>query len=82
METGKEYTRVFRADEVTEEIMELAYGVVDGWYQTGRIDWEDFLDRFDGAELSDGTILDLGEDMVSPAIKKIKSYVRDYRRQF
>jgi hypothetical protein len=61
--------------------MDIAYSLTEGWYQTGRIDWHDFLDRMDDIELTDGTILDLGEDMLSPAIKKIKSYVRDYRRQ-
>jgi hypothetical protein len=73
-------TLVVQADQVTEEILKFFYDVVDGWYQTGRIDWEDLLDRVDGAELEDGTILDLGNSMVSPAIVKIKKCVRDYRR--
>jgi hypothetical protein len=77
----KNYTLVVQASQVTDEIMEIAYGITEGWYQTGRIDWHDFLGHIDGSELSDGSILDLGDSMLSPAIKKIKSYVRDYRRQ-
>ncbi len=80
-----ETTPVVQANQVTEEILQFAYDVVDGWYQgTSRMtisDWEDLLDRIDGLELEDGTILDLGKNMLSPAIKKIKAHVRDYRRQ-
>lgn len=71
---------ITKSHEVTEEIRQLFYDAVDGWYPTGRIDWHDLLDRVDGAELKDGTILDLGDSMVSPAIRAIKGYVRDYRR--
>lgn len=80
IEESQNCTLVVQADQVTEEILKLFYDVVDGWYQTGRIDWDDLLDRVDGAELEDGTILDLGNSMVSPAIVKIKKHVRDYRR--
>jgi hypothetical protein len=76
----KNYTPVVQASQVTEEILQLIYDIVDGWYPTGRIDWKDLLDRVDGAELEDGTVLGLGDDMLSPAIVKIKKHVRGYRR--
>jgi hypothetical protein len=66
--------------------MEIVFDVVDGWYQQGRIDWEDLLDRVEGSDLEDGSKIDFGNGLnedgtdVSPAIKKIKSLVRKYRR--
>ena len=79
IEESQNYALVTQADQVTEEILQLIYDIVDGWYPTGRIDWEDLLDRVDGAELEDGTVLDLGDDMLSPAIVKIKKCARKYR---
>lgn len=67
------------AADVTPEILEIAESVVDGWYADGRVDWEDFVDRMDDVELADGMRTDFGEDMNSPAVRKIKSYVRKYR---
>lgn len=65
---------VVEATDVTDEIMELIYSIVDGWYQSGRIDWEDVIDRAE--DMGD---LDFGDSMVSPAIKKIKSRIRRER---
>lgn len=73
------YTRVHEGADITDEIIEIAQSVYAGWYGDGqRIDWEDLIDRVDGAELSDGTRLDLGNSMDSPAIKKIKREIRAY----
>jgi hypothetical protein len=69
------YTELQSADAVTEEIISLAYDIVDGWYQEGPVDWEDVLDRLDGATLADGSLLDLGSSLTSPAIRKIKKAV-------
>lgn len=69
------------ANQVNDEILRLVFDIVDGWYPDGPIDWEDLLDRVDRAELSDGSIVDLGDSMISPAIKKIKREVRKYRSQ-
>ena len=49
--------------------------VHDGWYATGRIDWEDFLDR-----VEQRTDYDLGSSLDSPLIRRIKAHVRAYRR--
>jgi len=74
------YVIVIEESQVTEEILQIAFDVVDGWYQDVRVDWEDAIDRMDGAELPDGSILDLGNSMMSPAIRKIKREVAKYRR--
>lgn len=75
-----EYTEVRTADDVTDEIIEIVMSVVDGWYQTGPIDWEDLLDRVDGNELADGTMIDFGDSLDSPAIRKVKRVVRQQRQ--
>lgn len=67
------------ADDVTEEILEIAVSLTDGHYP-GRIDWDDVWDRMDGAELADGAALDLGEDLGTPAMNKIQAHVRNLRR--
>lgn len=58
------------------ELLSAAEGIVDGWYASGRIDWNDFLDR-----LESQTGIDLGSDLTAPHIGRIKAHVRAYRRQ-
>jgi hypothetical protein len=77
--TGQRTRTVVTADDVTEEILEAAESIHDGWFPVGRIDWESLLDRLDGMELDDGATLDLGEDLLSPAIRKIKAHLRAHR---
>lgn len=67
-------------DQVTGEIVDLVWDIVDGWYQEGRIDWEDVWDRLDGSTIQDGTILDLGDDLLSPALVLIKARISRKRR--
>lgn len=74
-----EYCQPVEADDVTQEILDLALEAANSWYSTGRIDWENMLDRFDGATLADCRTLDLGDSMATPAINKIKNYVRRNR---
>ena len=78
--TDIRYTEIRSADDVTDEVIEIVLSVVDGWYQTGRIDWEDLLDRVDGNELADGSKIDFGCDMLSEAIRKVKTIVQNHRR--
>jgi hypothetical protein len=66
-------------EDVTEELLEIVQGIVEGWYDEGRIDWEDVWDRMDKSVLDDGRGIDMGEDLGSPAIKKIKSEIRKWR---
>lgn len=73
------WTTAEAAEDVTPEILEAAESIVNGWYADGRVDWQDFIDRLDGTPLDDGTRLNLGDTMTSPAIRKIKAHVRAYR---
>lgn len=78
--SGDGWTTVTAAEDVTEEILNAAESIFDGWYaDEPRIDWEDFLDRLEGIPLDNGTRLDLGRDMMSPAIKAIQKHIRAYR---
>lgn len=74
------YTTIVEADQVTEEIIEIIWQITNGWYQDRTIDWENVWDRADGSELEDGTKLDFGEDLDSPAMRKIKNRIRKDRR--
>lgn len=71
---------VRRVDQVTDEIVQAAQEIVDGWYPKGRIDWEDVWDRLDGASLEDGTVLDLGDNLLSPALVYIKKEIQHARK--
>lgn len=72
---------VIEAKDITPEILKAAEGIFDGWYADERIDWTDFLDRLDGMPLNDGTKLDLGNDMMSPACQTIKKHIRKYQKE-
>lgn len=76
----KTYISVHAADEVTEEILEMALEIVDGWYQGRAIDWDDVWARLDGSELADCSELLLSEDLTAPALRKIKRYVNNARK--
>lgn len=73
--------KVEAAEDVTEEVMELVRGIVEGWYDEGPIDWENVWDRMDKSFLEDGRGIDMGEDLGSPAIRKIKREIRKWRSQ-
>ncbi|MER7166776.1 hypothetical protein ABT336_12030 [Micromonospora sp. NPDC000207] len=76
-----QWTTVTAADQVTDEILEAAQDINNGWWANkSRIDWTEFLDRLEGTTLSDGTRLGLGNSMVSPAIRRIKKHIADYRK--
>lgn len=68
------------AEDVTPEIIELVRGIVEGWYNEGRIDWEDVWDRMDKSFLGDGRGIDMGDDLASPALRKIQKEIRAWRR--
>lgn len=76
----KRYRAVLTAEDVTDEILQAATDIVDGWYSSGPVDWADFLDRLDGKQLNSGERIDLGDSMLSLAITKIKAHVRAYRK--
>lgn len=73
-----EYTRmrtVIAAKDVTQEDLDEALSIVEGWYNEGRIDWDDVWERME--RYSD---LDLGPEMDSPAMRKMQRYVRAERQ--
>lgn len=75
------YTTITAAEDVTDEVMDAARSVVDGWYAADdRIDWEDVWERLDGTELDNGTKIDMGNSLISPAIDLIKKRIRAERR--
>jgi hypothetical protein len=62
--------------DVTEEDLAAAVEVMEGWYPEGSIDWEDFWDRLEHA-IGD---VDLGTDLLSPALQHIRRHVLKVRR--
>lgn len=74
------WVEVLRAEDVTDEVLEAVDSIHDGWYSSGRIDWQDFLERMEGVTVAGGRI-DLGNDTASPAIAAIKAHVRQLRKQ-
>lgn len=65
---------VIEANDVTQEDLDEALSIVEGWYDEGRIDWDDVWERME--RYSD---LDLGTEIDSPAMRKMKRYVRSER---
>ena len=66
--------RTVRTEEDVEAIREVVEGLAEGRYavrDVGGVDWDDFL--FKVEEDADA---DLGSDMESPAIRKIRRIVR------
>lgn len=72
------WTEVRTAADVTEEILELLMDEAEaqGLGGHGPIEWEDVLDPVEGLELRDGSRIDFGSSLDSPAIRKIKREVR------
>ncbi|MCX5201493.1 hypothetical protein OG897_08510 [Streptomyces sp. NBC_00237] len=67
------------AAEITEEIVDAAYEIADGWFQGKRINWERLLYRLDGMELADGRRLYMPEDLTHPANEALKKAVNKMR---
>lgn len=83
MNTTSRYTEVLTADDVTPEVMALAWGIIEGWYASGdeKIDWEDVWDRMDGAHLEDDSLVDLGGQTDTPAMRRIQREMRRIIRE-
>lgn len=75
-----EYTSPRGAGDVTQEMIDATIDIVEGWYNDTRVDWEDVWDRLDGSTLSDGTKLELPEDLLSPVFAKLRREVRKSQR--
>ena len=76
-----EYYPLNAADDVTDEIMEMAWDKVEGWYMDAPVDWEDVWDRMDGSRLDNGKRLDMGGSLDTPAMKKIKREMQKRKRE-
>lgn len=72
--------RVIEAADVTPEVMAIVEDIEEGWFNDTPIDWDDFIDRLDGSELADGSVIDMGPSMASGAIREIKKRIRELRR--
>jgi hypothetical protein len=77
---GSPIVRVTEFADLTEEVRTVVDSVHAFLYQHGKVDWPDFLYRVDGAELPDGSVIDLGPDPDSAAIRGIKAQVSALRR--
>lgn len=78
---GVTYVSPETAEDVTEEILQIAEETYDGWFDDDQpIDWEEFIDRMcKEGYLSDETRLEF-EEYDNPAVRKIQRHVRAYRR--
>lgn len=71
-EPDREIVTAEDADSIREDIE----SVFDGWFaDDARIDWGAFIDRLERGNL------DMGDDMNSPAIRRIRAIVRELRSQ-
>lgn len=78
--TDREWTPVLTAGDVTQEVLDIAVDITEGWYAETKIDWDDVWDRMEKSSLDDGTDIDMGSDDDSPAMKYIKSHIRALRK--
>lgn len=66
---------ITQAADITAEVLADAEEIYSGWYEDTRIDWDDFLYR-----LESRTGIDLGTEATSPAIRRIQSHIRAFRK--
>ena len=78
---GKQYTKIWQKGSVSEEMLTDAEHCSDLWFNdVSRIKWGQFWDLLDGWPLKDGSYLDLGIELDTPAMKKIKNHILEYRK--
>ena len=80
---GATWTAVVAKEDVTQEVFDLVWGVIEGWYDSGdrRIDWEDVFERTEASVLADGSLLDWGPEIGSPAMREVQRRVRKLIRE-
>jgi hypothetical protein len=74
--TAEVWRVVSEATDVTDEILEAVREITDGFYMDSNFEWEAFLNR-----LETWKRIDLGGSMQSPAIRKIQSEARKYKKE-
>ena len=73
-------TRIWQKESVSNEILVDAEHANDLWFNdVAKIKWSQFWDLLDGWPLKDGSYLDLGTELDTPAMKEIKKHIRKYR---
>lgn len=70
-------TNLKHGKDVTEEIIDLVYGVVVDRYRNSPPNWDSIWEIVQGTHLEDGTLLDLGSDYTSPVLRELKHRVME-----
>lgn len=71
-------------EDVTPDLVDAAMSIVDTRYTDvpdRQIDWEDVWDKLEYVTLPDGSDIDLGGELDSPALKEVKRAVRKRRKE-
>lgn len=76
-----DYQQIIAVEDVTEEILQAVREIESGWYSEGRIDWEDVWERLERQTLNNGKKIDLGPEIGSPAMLKIRRVINKERRE-
>lgn len=76
-----DYFPVRTAEDVTEDVIEGAWGIIEGWYMDTPIDWEDVWDRLESTPLRGWAKPDLGGTIGTPAMKKIQREMKKRKRE-
>ena len=74
------YRKITEESDVDSEVLAAAE-YAESWFTDDRIDWDDFIDKMDGYHLKDGSVIDMGPSMDTPAIRAIKRYIKKLRAQ-
>lgn len=64
---------VVKSEDVTEELLDACWSIIESWYSTCTIDWDDVLDRLERSGW------DFTNDADTPAIRKLKRTMRAWR---
>jgi hypothetical protein len=73
-------TQVITTDDVTESILRIAEQVFEDWFDFDEpIDWDD--DSYGFWTRMEDHDIDLGEQLDTPAMRKIQRHIRKYRKE-
>lgn len=72
-------TRIIKTrQDVTEDVLDIVWDVIEGWYMDVPIDWEDTLER---AEKYAGGEWEFGTQWDDQAIRYVQRVMRDRKRE-
>jgi len=72
---------VVEATHVDDGFLDMVREVTDSWFPDGPIDWERVWERVEGYTFDDGRYVCMGDEMDSPAMRKIKRVIRKERAE-